>query len=271
MKKFVVYGNPIKQSLSPVIHNDFALQANIKISYEKQLSQPEIFKTDLASFFEQENAVGCNVTAPFKEQAYQFADQAFGTAKDAKAANTLHSINGHIEAHNTDGPGLVNDVTRLIGSISGSRILLLGAGGAARGVMRTLLDQGVESLTIANRTIAKANDLVSMADSNRIFASTLSELNDSFDIVINSTSASLSGNALDLGGLKFNGTTLTYDMSYKAEQTPFLVSAQQQGSRMCADGLGMLIGQAAVSFTIWTGFEPDTESLIKTLRQGMLA
>ena len=211
------------------------------------------------------------MTAPFKEQAFAFADSAHDSASFAQAANTLHLVDGKVKAHNTDGAGLVNDLIRYGGNLSGARVLLLGAGGAARGVMQSLLNENIEHLTIANRTLQKANELLALTQNKNISAAALSSLEGDYDIVVNSTSASLVGDELDVGNLSFNNTALTYDMSYKARQTPFLSFAEQNGSQQNIDGLGMLVGQAAVAFTIWTGFEPDVSQLLNSLRQDMLA
>jgi shikimate dehydrogenase len=271
MKKFAVFGNPIAQSISPSIHQHFAQQAGIEIEYSKCLSEEDTFKQDLKTFFSDKQVIGCNVTAPFKEQAFAFSNYQHTSAKDAGASNTLHHINGRIEAHNTDGAGLVNDVKRVLGDIQGANVLLLGAGGAARGVVRPLLNEGIGQLTVANRTLTRANALAQLVPDTELRTSELSALAGNFDIVINSTSTSLTNNMPELGALSFKGTSLTYDMSYKAKPTAFLQYASEQGSRLYADGLGMLIGQAAVAFTIWTGFTPNTEDLLKTLRTNMYA
>lgn len=271
MKKFAVFGNPIKQSLSPVIHQAFAKQAEYTISYEKRLSEVECFEEDIDDFFNEHNVVGCNITAPFKERAYSLASVLHDSAKFAEAANTLHIMNGEIEAHNTDGAGLINDLKRHLGSLAGANVLLLGAGGAARGVMQSLIDEGISHLTVANRTESKARNLLKLTTQENVSSSNLQDLNLHYDIVVNSTSASLMGDKLELGNLSFKKTALTYDMSYKASLTPFLKYAQQNGSKKVADGLGMLVGQAAVAFHIWTGFAPSVEALLSSLRQDMPA
>lgn len=270
MKKFAVFGNPIKQSLSPLIHTEFARQAGFTISYEKRLSEVACFKEDIKHFFTENDVIGCNVTAPFKELAYSLANYSHDSAKFAEAANTLHIFNGRVEAHNTDGAGLVNDLKRHTGSLTGANVLLLGAGGAARGVMQSLLKEGISHLTIANRTESKARDLLMLTSNKNVSVQNVNNLSAQYDIVVNSTSAFLTGEKINLGSLSFKGTTLTYDMSYKSSLTPFLVRAQENGSKRVADGLGMLVGQAAVAFTIWTGFTPSIENLLKTLRQDML-
>lgn len=267
MKKFAVFGNPINQSLSPTIHSDFAKQAGIDILYEKKLSTLDDFTSDLVTFFENEEVIGCNVTSPFKDLAFQFADSHGQSSQDAKAANTLHRLGNQIIAYTTDGAGLTYDLVRLNGSLKGAKVLLLGAGGAARGVVRPLLEEGVDSLIVANRTEEKAKAIVNLFNDNRLTSCSLMKIEEQFDLVINSTSASLSNRIPETGKLDFAKVGLVYDMSYKAEPTAFLKCAMEKGSQHCVDGLGMLVGQAAVSFEIWTGFLPQTETVLNSLRK----
>jgi shikimate dehydrogenase len=268
--KFLVYGNPIAQSKSPQIHQMFAKQTKQNIEYAKQLATVENFKSELDSFFAEPFAKGCNVTAPFKEQAAQWVDELSSGAKLAGAVNTIiRQSNGKFLGDTTDGPGIVQDLVRLNAVKKGARILLLGAGGAARGALQSLLALDPELLLVANRTESKAQLLASLIPQKNLQAcgfSGLTNHNQPFDLIINSTSASLSGELPPIPDSVVANCGFVYDMSYSDKPTVFLKHAASLGVTQYSDGLGMLVGQAAESFYLWRGVRPDVEPVIEALR-----
>ncbi|WP_418357844.1 MULTISPECIES: shikimate dehydrogenase [Shewanella] len=266
--KYAVFGNPIAQSKSPLIHSEFALQTDQDMSYEAILAPVDQFSSSLTAFFAN-GGQGANVTAPFKEQAFAMCDELSEMAKLAGAVNTLVNLpNGKIAGDNTDGVGLVNDVERLFGPLKSKRVLLVGAGGAARGCILPILQHNVAQLVICNRTHDKAEQLQRRFNEyGNFFAKPISELSSPFDLVINSTSAGLTGQLIALPDTIVDGTTDTYDMTYSQQTTPFNQWAQAQGARKTADGLGMLVGQAAASFHLWRGVTPDQGPVMRKLRE----
>lgn len=269
MKKFAVFGNPIAHSLSPVIHNMFAVELNEAISYEKICAPVDNFESSISTFFNSENAKGCNVTVPFKENAFRMASELEKGAKLAKAVNTLvRNDDGSLSGFNTDGVGLVNDLLNATVSVEGARVLLLGAGGAARGVVHPLLDAGVSHISILNRSFDKADILAQEAEDSRVVAVTVNDSSNiaDIDIVINSTSASLSGLVPAIPEGVFDNNAVAYDMLYAKEPTRFMSFAAKQGAKIQLDGLGMLVEQAAAAFKIWTGKQPDTAPVLQKLR-----
>lgn len=263
--RYAVFGNPIAHSLSPYIHQMFATQEGVSIGYERLLAEPEQFTAAATGFFAC-GGLGANVTVPFKTDAYDWADSVSERARAAGAANTLlKQEDGSIYADNTDGAGLVADIGRnLQVALAGKRILLLGAGGAARGVILPLLQCRPANLTIANRTAGKAQAL---ADIFGITAFSLSQLAAAdFDIIINATSGSLYGEVPAVSADIFSGCELAYDMAYSRKPTVFLRFAQAAGARQTADGLGMLVEQAAQSYLLWRRFTPDTAPVLSALR-----
>jgi shikimate dehydrogenase len=271
MRRFAVFGNPIEQSKSPTIHKQFAKQFGIQLEYEKTLIPVGDFQQVVDKFFTHDQVKGCNVTAPFKLDAFEFADQLSEVAKVAGAVNTLtKTAEGLIRGDNTDGGGLINHIQQTI-ALKDQSVLLLGAGGAARGVLLNLLEQKPCSLTIANRTLSKAQALIdtatNYADQIAYSANSFDDLQaNKFDIVINATSSSLTGDIPAISSNVIDGAKLAYDMSYADKPTAFLTWAKQHGALATLDGLGMLVGQAALSFEIWTGLKPDTDAVIKLLR-----
>lgn len=270
MKKFAVFGNPIVQSLSPTIHQMFAEQCNEVISYEKILAPEDGFVAAAAEFLAQADVVGCNVTMPFKLDAYNMAKVDDQAAKDAKAVNTLmnHPC-GEVMGFNTDGVGLVNDLLNNNTELADKRILLIGAGGAARGVISPLLGAGVQSLTLANRTLARAEQVAAEAGQGKI---DVVELTNAAavkpHIIINSTAASLNNTLpLELSSNLVEECELVYDMVYKKQPTLFMQEAEGLGVAKTLDGLGMLVEQAAAAFSIWTGKRPETKKVIVKLRE----
>ncbi|APD92533.1 shikimate dehydrogenase [Alteromonas mediterranea] len=269
MKKFAVFGNPIAQSLSPTIHQMFADQVGEKISYEKILAPEDGFVEAAKAFLAQEGAVGCNVTMPFKLDAFNLAKVDDQAAKDAQAVNTLmNGDRGELLGFNTDGVGLVNDLLNSGVEIQGKRVLLIGAGGAARGVISPLLKAGAATLTIANRTKAKAEEVASAASNPKVDVVALEDIATiAPHIIINSTAASLS-NALpcSLNDGVLQHCEVVYDMVYKNSPTRFMRDAAELGVKTQIDGLGMLVEQAAEAFYIWTQKRPDTSDIVKQVR-----
>ena len=269
MKKFAVFGNPIAQSLSPTIHQMFAEQVGENISYEKILAPVDGFVDAANAFLAQEGALGCNVTMPFKLDAFNLAMVDDQAAKDAQAVNTLmNGDSGEVWGYNTDGVGLVNDLLNSGVEIKGKRVLLIGAGGAARGVISPLLKAGAASLTITNRTKAKAEEVASAASNAKVQVAALEDIADvAPHIIINSTAASLSNELpcrLNDGVLQ--NCEVVYDMVYKNSPTRFMRDAAELGVKTQIDGLGMLVEQAAEAFYIWTQKRPDTSDIVKRVR-----
>lgn len=266
IEKYLVYGNPIAQSRSPDIHNIFAAQNKKIISYEKKLVEVGAFSTAVEEFIG-EGGVGANVTAPFKEDALKLADTLSERASLAGAVNTLTFENGKIYGDNTDGEGLVQDLLMNNVKLCESRILILGAGGAVRGVILPILAQNPKTITIANRTVSKAVAICQHFKDDRLIASGFDETEgQNYDLVINATSASLSGDLPPIPESIISNEVACYDMVYSKEDTPFIKWAKAQGAKKTIDGLGMLVGQAAVSFSIWHNFMPEVEPVVDSLR-----
>lgn len=269
MDQYLVYGNPIKQSRSPFIHQAFALATEQNISYQSQLVALDGFAEEVNRFIN-EGGKGANVTAPFKEQAMQLCDHLTKRAELAGAVNTLSFINGEIFGDTTDGDGLVNDLLANQVRLNNQRILLLGAGGAAKGVVLPLLEQMPKQLVIANRTLSKAEAIIEQYPDYPIACCSFEQaVEHDFDIIINATSAGLNGQALPISEEVIQPHVTCYDMTYSKELTPFLKVAEQRQAKKLIDGLGMLVGQAAVSFEIWRKVKPDTQSVLKQLREAM--
>lgn len=265
--RYAVIGHPIAHSKSPLIHAWFARQTGQDLSYEKILAPLDGFAASVRAFI-RSGGRGMNVTVPFKQEASRFATRLSDRARLAGAVNTLVFNGSDIVGDNTDGIGLVQDIRGNLGhQIAGQRILLLGAGGAARGVMLPLLNEHPQQLMIANRTAQKALNLAGeyVGFIPRPQGCGLVDLNDSsFDIVINATSAGLTDSALDLPAGLFAADCLAYDMLY-GKDTPFMRQARSAGASV-ADGLGMLVEQAAEAFLLWRGVRPDTAPLLRELR-----
>ncbi len=269
---YVVIGNPIAHSKSPLIHRHFAGQTGQDMCYDALLAPQDGFRQCVVDFIAR-GGRGANVTVPFKEEAFRLATRLTPRARAAGAVNTLKFDGDDILGDNTDGAGLVRDITTNLGiSLQGKRILLLGAGGAARGVLLPLLQQTPASLLIANRSREKAQTLARLAATTQadlppvsVEAAGFDELTkQSFDIIINATSAGLSDAALPLGDTLFAENSLAYDMLY-GRQTAFMRQAGGAGARV-ADGLGMLVEQAAEAFFLWRGIRPATDDLLRELR-----
>lgn len=269
--QYCVFGNPIAHSKSPAIHAAFAAATGQDLSYGVRLAPLDDFAGAVAAFVA-EGGKGANVTVPFKEEACRLANRLSARAARAGAVNTLVFADGEIFGDNTDGAGLVRDIVGNLGvDLAGKRILLLGAGGASRGVIAPLLDCQPASLAIANRTAAKAVALAAaFADLASVDGGNFADFGSkSFNVVINATAASLAGESLPLPAGVFAPGALAYDMMYGQGETPFLALAREQGAVRCADGLGMLVEQAAEAFMIWRGLRPQTAGVLAELRAAL--
>lgn len=278
MARFTVFGNPVQHSLSPFIHGLFAQQLQVKdLEYTRSLTSPAQFAAAVAEFFRCGGA-GANVTVPFKTAAAQLVTHQTERAARAGAVNTLIPLgHGQILGDNTDGYGLVADLKRQLelASLTGLHAVILGAGGAARGVLAPLCEAGIERVIIANRTLPKAQELVrSNADLPLAYASwqDLDGLSAHDYIVINATSASLQKVTLSLSNGLLSKSQLCYDMMYAKTPTQFIQQASNAGAIACADGLGMLVEQAALSFALWhAGQLPETDEVLRTVRANLLS
>lgn len=268
---YAVIGNPIAHSKSPIIHHAFAELTHQDIQYERVLAPLDDFAGTVHGMISH-GFKGANVTVPFKLEAYAMANQLTERAQDAGAVNTLVFTPQGILGDNTDGVGLVRDITENIGvSIKGKRVLLIGAGGASEGVLHPLLAAQPELLIITNRTLDKAINMVKRVEARgemlyvSVDAYAFDDLaGQKFDIVINATSAGLTDSQLPLPASIFASGALAYDMMY-GRVTPFMAFAHQHGASVF-DGLGMLIEQAAEAFYIWRGVRPDTAPVIEMFK-----
>ncbi len=269
MDRYGVFGNPIGHSKSPLIHSLFAAQTGEPLSYDALLAPLDDFAGFARTFFAEGR--GGNVTVPFKEEAYRLADELSERARRAGAVNTLKKLDdGRLLGDNTDGAGLVRDLTVNAGlDLANKRILLLGAGGAVRGVLEPLLAERPQSLTIANRTVEKAEQLArEFADLGPVAACGFDWISESVDVIINGTSASLAGELPAISpSLIQPGHTVCYDMMYGKETTAFNRWAAEHGAARCIDGLGMLVEQAAEAFYLWRGVRPDSAPVLAELRR----
>jgi shikimate dehydrogenase len=266
MDRYVVMGNPIAHSKSPQIHAQFAAQTEQAILYEHMLVPRDGFAAAAYDLIGS-GAKGANVTVPFKLEAYALATALTERASAAGAVNTLKFGGNVILGDNTDGTGLCIDIVRNCGvALSGKRVLLLGAGGAARGALLPLLHHKPSELVLVNRSFDKAGALAKkFAGDGNIVASEYAGLEGVFDVIINATAASLNGEMPPLAPGLFSTGTLAYDMMYGPQATLFMQFAQQQGATV-RDGLGMLIEQAAESFYVWRGVRPDTAPVFAAMR-----
>ncbi|WP_326518939.1 shikimate dehydrogenase [Acinetobacter sp. CAAS 2-6] len=265
-KQFAVIGNPIEQSRSPELHHAFAEKMGVDLNYSKRLAALDGFEASVREFFAA-GGVGMNVTVPFKEQAFALCDQLSERAKIAKAVNTLWMQDGQLHGDNTDGQGLVEAIQALDWPLHNTTVLIIGAGGATRGVIYPLVQAGVKKIVIANRTLARAEQLVqdiaASVPQATLAAIGLDELAGDFDLVINATSASLAGDALVLPeALQFK---YAYEMAY-GKPSSFLDQAKARGIPT-SEGFGMLVGQAVESFSIWNGVRPNTRDFLSLEQQ----
>lgn len=267
--RYAVIGNPVAHSKSPQIHTLFAEQTGQKLAYTAELAETEQFAPTVKNFF-QHNGRGLNITVPFKEEAWSYATQRSARAQRAGAVNTLKLLpDGNVYGDTTDGVGLVRDLIQNHGiPIKDRSILIIGAGGAVRGVIEALLEQRPAFLLISNRTRHKAVQLAEdFSELGNIAGCGLDELNQrQFDIVINGTSASLQGDLPPLPDSIFNQGACSYDMMYAAQPTAFMQWSRDNGAQQVIDGLGMLVEQAAESFYLWRGVRPMTGPVIEHIR-----
>lgn len=266
-----MFGNPINHSKSPFIHRLFAASLGEQLEYDAILAPVDGF-ADCWQQFVAAGGRGGNVTVPFKEQAYLMAERLSVRARQAGAVNTLYiDSEGKLAGDNTDGVGLIADLQRLGVDLAGTTVLLLGAGGASRGAIGPLLDTGVAKLVLANRTFSKAEAIAINFD-HRVAVSGYSDIpSQPYQIVINATSTGLTGERPDIDAKHVKQSLLAYDMLYGAQPTPFLQWAQQQGVPQQADGLGMLVAQAAEAFYIWRGKRPKIDGVLTALQEQLTA
>ncbi|MGE4436888.1 shikimate dehydrogenase [Achromobacter sp.] len=279
LARYAVIGNPIAHSRSPQIHALFSRQTGKPLRYERLLAPVDGFAAAVAAFAA-EGGLGLNVTVPFKQDAYALAAAHLSSrARLAGAVNTLSWRDGAWHGCNTDGIGLVSDLLRLGVRLNGAAVLLAGAGGAARGVLQPLAQAGCARIHIVNRTAARALELAEgwresgAEPQTQVTAGGLADAvrSGGWDLVINATASGLQDAAPDLpAGLYAEGAA-AYDMMYGAQPTAFMRQAQADGASLTADGLGMLVGQAAESFFIWHGVRPDPAPVLTALREALMA
>ncbi len=264
--RYAVVGNPISHSKSPLIHSLFAQQTGEAITYKALLAARDGFEGLVDAFF-REGGGGLNVTVPFKQAAWAMCRQLSPDAARSRAVNTLDLRQGELSGANTDGIGLARDLRDNLGvEIGGRRILLLGAGGAVRGVVPALEKESPASMTVWNRTAKRAAELA-RDFSGSLTAANMEDLRGRrFDLIVNGTSSSLQGSLPEVDGAWLASGCCCYDMVYGDEDTAFVRWARDAGASSAADGLGMLVEQAAESFRIWRGVAPDTEPVIARLR-----
>ena len=272
MDHYVVAGNPVEHSQSPFIHAEFARQTGQVMDYDRVLWPLGGFDASLRALVAS-GAKGCNITVPFKFDAFRAARHLTPRAALAQAANVLRFDAQGWLADNTDGAGLVNDIERNAGvTLAGKRVLLIGAGGAAAGVLGPLLAAGAREVVVANRTLAKAHALVerhaALASENVLHARQLGAAGVAFDVVVNATASSLQGATVPVPHTVLAPGTLALDMMYGAAAQPFLDWAAVHGATG-RDGLGMLVEQAAEAFELWRGVRPETAPVLAALRERM--
>ncbi|TFW17847.1 shikimate dehydrogenase [Duganella callida] len=269
MDRYCVFGNPIAHSKSPEIHAAYAAQTGQALTYERRLAPVDGF-ADAVRGFIAEGGKGANVTVPFKLEAVKVAQALTIRARAAGAVNTLVFSEDGIIGDNTDGAGLVADIVNNAGvAIAGKRVLLLGAGGAVRGVVLPILEHRPARLVIANRTVSKAEELVAqfsaLGGEGVVSACGFGDIEGEYDIVINGTAASLNAELPPIAPTVFAPGALALDMMYGPSPTVFLQFAGQHGARL-RDGLGMLVEQAAEAFKLWRGVQPATAEVLQSLR-----
>ena len=265
--RYAVMGNPIRHSMSPEIHRAFAREAGDDIEYTA-IECPRDGFTDAVRTFREAGGRGLNVTAPFKLEAFRLAERRSERAEIAGSVNTLRLDGPMVLADNFDGVGLIRDLQVNLGyPIGGTRILLLGAGGAAHGLLQPLVDQRPTELVIANRSPERARDLAKLAGREKpVRGGGYDEIGDgTFELVINATSASMEGALPPLAATSFANGGIAYELAYGLGETPFLALARSAGAGRIVDGVGMLVEQAAEAFAWWRGYRPGTRAMIQTL------
>ena len=271
---YAVFGNPIKHSKSPQIHKAFAQQLGDALTYRAVRVESDAFESTVLGFF-QRGGRGLNITVPFKERACALADTVSSAAEQAGAANCLVPRQAGLHAENTDGLGLVKDMAANLGwQLQGRRALVIGAGGAVRGILQPLLQERVAELIIVNRTASRALELAQRFDnpSTAVRGCAPADVDgETFDLVINGTSASLSDALPELPDIKLSARCCCYDLVYAAAPTAFMQWSAARAAWAVADGLGMLVEQAAESYYLWRGQRPATDGVISDLRAALLA
>ena len=263
--RYAVIGNPVAHSQSPRIHAMFAEATGQNIEYGRIFAEEGRFEAEVDAF-RSAGGRGMNVTLPYKEAAFHYATRHSERARLARAVNTLRFEHDGVFGDNTDGIGLVTDITVNLGlDLIGRRILIAGAGGAARGVLPALAATRPATIVIANRTPGRADEIARAFPETAVSARYDDLEGEAFDIVINATSASVQDEAVPIPNAVFRGALLAYDMMY-GKATTFLAAAEAHGTRRFSDGLGMLVEQAAESFFLWRGVRPSTASVIAALR-----
>jgi len=269
LDRYSVIGNPVAHSLSPVIHHAFAAQSNQQLSYSTIQAEAGNFTHAVAQFFD-EGGKGLNVTVPFKQEAWALAQERSADAELAGAVNTLFNDHeGRLQGHNTDGIGLIRDIKQNHGgSLEGKIVLVLGAGGATRGILLPLLREQPQSLCIANRTRSKAGELARLFNKHgNVESCGLDDLaGKQVDWIINASSASLQGELPALPPDILNHNAACYDLMYAQKETIFCQWAREAGANKVMDGIGMLVEQAAESFFLWRGIRPKTSAVIQSLK-----
>ena len=263
--KLGVMGNPIGHSLSPEIHLMFAKQFGDEISYDKVEIPLGEFESAIGEMID-EGYHGLNVTIPFKFDAFRCSTKCSSQARQSRAVNTLTFQNNKILGENTDGTGFIRDLEeRLKFFVEHKKILILGAGGGVRGILPALMERMPKSVTVANRSVARAQELCDeFGIQSILYDETGSE---SYDLIVNATPTSLQNKAPLVSPFAFDGCELAYDLVYAAKPTPFMELAKQGGARHASDGLGMLVEQAADSYEIWMGHRPGTQDVYAKLRE----
>lgn len=269
MQRFAVIGNPIEHSKSPQIHTAFAAQEGITIDYQRILAESNQFVSTVNQLQEQ-GLVGLNITVPFKVLAHAHCSELNAYARAAGAVNTLSFKHGVWQGANTDGVGLLRDLEKNFAlKLQGQRVLIIGAGGATRGIVLPLLEAGIGELCIANRTLLRAEELVNLfSQYPQVTACALNNIKqESYDLVINATSASLTDDVPVIPAAVVSANTFCYDLAYADTDTAFMRWAKTLHAGGSCDGLGMLLEQAAESYFIWRGFRPDSAALFPMLRR----
>ena len=263
--KLALFGSPVKHSLSPQIHQEFASQFGLSIDYELIEVNDEELAKQVSLFFSQ-GGVGANVTLPHKKNIFEVVDKISERAMEAQAINTLYCDDDHLCGANTDGIGFVTDLSkRCQFDCQNKNILILGAGGATAGIIPSLLQQTPKKIIIANRSIEKAIKIAQHKKTKAISLNDLEKLNQSFDLVIHTSSLGHKGKTISFTRQHIKKNTVCYDLSYAKAAEPFITLANQLGITSIYDGIGMLVEQAACSFDIWFAKKPDTTQIIQNL------
>lgn len=267
---YALFGFPVHHSWSPFIHGLFARQAGQDMAYRLIESPPEQFRHDVLDFFFEQGGRGANVTVPHKRAASELVNELTPRAQQADAVNTLLCRDGELIGDNTDGVGLLTDLTHNLGlQLASPRILMLGAGGAARGTLGPLLNLKPSALVIANRTAERALELArEFADLGPVSGASFEGIEplEPFDLIVNATSASLKGEVPPIPARAVDRNTTCYDMAYGVGETPFTQWARDHGALRVAQGWGMLVEQAAEAFYVWRGVRPETPPVLEALR-----